>query len=253
MESDTAYMLSDTLRSLCNDPRLLDIRLSNTGGRGVVELTLKPGSLPGISSGGPDPSVTVVFDARRAELHYRDPAGRFLTLLLEGPHHPPVEAVINSPLEMLSLLLHSPLATEAPEQWSGIGNRPAIDLAALRLLLRHALVTDLQFGSNGRECTFQFQVADSFAGTAADPPRNWIGLDFNDRSADLGWFDRDGGFRMTSFQLPEDSAETGQLFADPLGHVLKHDDARGLSQTETGMRALLGRLQAGFAESAGKA
>lgn len=247
MESATVYMTRDTLAQLAADPRLADFRLSCRAGRGRLDLCLKEGSLPGAKTGSNAPPVTLTFDAHRAEVAFTDPEGRLQMRAFDERRIGSIATLVNAPLGWQGVPADLIEPSLLEEDW--LAERPVagIDRQAIGMLLRHISVRDLLFGSNGRECTLQFQLAAGFAGTHVEAPLDWVGIDFDERQTDLSWFDRQGTFRMSSFRNPMNSTEIGQLFADPLGHVLKNDSPGGLSQSGTGMRALLEKLQQGFA------
>lgn len=249
MDSQPVYIVRDTLAELSNDPRVVDFALSTFKGRGRLDLHLKDGCAPGLRTGQPDRPVVMLFDPQAAELLARDENGDLLTLSADVADPDRMAILVNAPLAWLGEASRSTARVRSDDAQVPADHPAGLNRAALGLLLRHVNVTDMVFGSDGRECSFQFQLADGYGGISKNAPEDWVGLDFDDATVELGWFDLEGCFRMKTFRRSKHGIEIAHLFADPLGHVLKDDREDGLSQSDTGMRALLEKLTLGLGAS----
>lgn len=241
MERQPVYIVRDTLEAFCGDPRVTDFRLSTFRGRGRLDLYLREGCMPGLSTGRESGDVVLLFSPFGAALHATGADGQPL-VFAAGDEDEEAGDLVNAPLAWLAGRRRAPMEPVDEAGPPTPSRMPGINRAALQLLMRHVSVTDLVFGSDGQECSLQFRLRDGYAGICANPPMDWVGIDFDDDSVDLGWFDSQGSFRMSSFGRLEHGIEIDRLFADPLGHVLKGDNGDTDGLPDTGMRAMLHKL-----------
>lgn len=147
-----------------------------------------------------------------------------------------ISALLGNPFSLAETIRRSKVMTPiSADSISG----PRIGRHALVMLLRHDAVRDLVFGSNGSECSLQFQLAAGFASVCPEAPLDWIGLDFSEKSLDLSWFDPEGRLVMASHKWPKHAAVIDEIVLDPLAAVLRAGQGTLDHPAATGARALL--------------
>ena len=220
MENESLFLTRDCLASLSSDRSLASFELACRGGAGLLRIHANPGSQPGLTTGESEHPFDIVFAPDRVSIAWTAQSGERHTALFEmSDDVQDLASLVNDPLTLPHLAVALDLDRPAPlEPALGLAG-PVITADALRILIRHAAVTDLLFGSDGRECSLQFQVRRGFAGVDQRPPNDWIGLDFTESEADLAWFDENSTFQIQSFHLPEDADQLSACLADPLGRV----------------------------------
>ena len=237
----TLYITRGTLASLCAERSLDGFCLMSAGGGGRLRMVPKPGHLVRYRAGTP---LDVLFEPGHIVTAWTAADGSRQARRIEA-NGDDLFDLVNDPL---SLFRPGTDGAAAPCPDDPAPHAFGFDRETFAMLLRHAAIGDMLFGSDGRECTFQFQVAHGFAGTCDRPPRDWIGVEFSDHAVELGWFDWNGTFRMRSLQLPRDMAEAARLAADPLSPVMRDGIGANMAEAEAGIAGLMKRLEAGFAD-----
>lgn len=249
MDVHSLYMAGDTLADLAADGRVSSYLLASEGGRARLGLFLKTGCMPGLMTGEQGPPVDIIFAWGYVAFRLTLADG---TCVLTRPaarlEPEEIEELLTEPLALVSL------AVASGGSWNRAETAPAIPRPDLHvtgdtiaMLQRHAAVSDLVFGSDGRECTLQFQLLRSFAGVDSRPGFDWVGIEFDEERADIGWFDDRQGFEMSSYCLPEDADALAALLADPLGHVLAATRRAEGDDGADGIAGLMERLKDSFA------
>jgi hypothetical protein len=226
----TLFVTRDILHSLAENRSLVRFSLGCERGLARVDLQLKPDlvAAPGFYTicFGPDRLLladhqsTLDLGGKR-----RKAAPELLVHLLPNPQ------VLERELKRSKL----DVTTGAPPPCG-----PQIEDAALAMLLRHVAVSDLVFGSDGTECSFQFQLTGVFTQVCQRAPFDWVGLDFGAGHLDLSWFRPEGDLLLKAHRWPSKRAEIERITRNPLGVVISHGEA---AFQDTGARSLLKTLQ----------
>lgn len=226
----TLFVTRDILRSLTENRGLLGFSLGCEKGLGRLDLVLKPGlaDAPG--------RYTICFGPDRLLLADHQST---LDLARKGRRAAPelLGHLLTNPQVLARELKRSKQeVTEGAPAWSG----PQIDGAALIVLLRHIAISDLTFGSDGTECSLQFQLKGDFPQLCNRPPFDWVGLDFGAGYLDFSWFGCECELLLKSYRWPSQRAQIERITRDPLGAVLSCGDE---ALQDIGARSLLKTLQ----------
>ncbi len=237
---ETLYLLRETLAALVEDKRIRSFSLGCREGMGLLDITFRPGLVPGLNLSRGE----ILFAPEHLGIFWEraDGLGRGISMISRDP-------------DQIALMLLDPMALLLPvtgndDPWQPLAAKPAagfkISCAAIRMLLRHSSVSDLLFGSDGRESSLQFQLANGFAGISSQSPQDWVGLDFDDKTADLSWFDRHGEYHIHSYRWPDDQQALLRLGTDPLGQVMLAELDESVTAASHGILDLMQTLKSSF-------
>ncbi|SMC72806.1 hypothetical protein [Rhizobium sp. RU36D] len=237
---ETLYLLRETLAALVEDKRIKSFSLGCREGMGLLDIRFRPGLVPGLNLRRGE----ILFAPEHLGVCWEQVDGLRRGISIKGEDPDQIAGLLLDPMALLLPVTGNDVPWQLREAKPSEGFK--ISCAAIRMLLRHASVTDLLFGSDGSECSLQFQLADGFAGICSQSPEDWVGLDFDDTTADLSWFDRTGNYSIRSYRWPDDADVLARLEVDPLGHVMLAGLDASVTAASQGILGLMQTLTSSF-------
>ena len=246
MTGETLYIPCDMLAAIMADGRVAGMTLSSSEGKGMLSLQVKAGSVEGISAAAGETRLDLLFAPSHLCARWKDEDG-VCEAQFYGDDCPHIlEELLMQPLQLPRLARRLMVLQTSAEQRLADLKGPQFSAQTILMLLRHTAVSDLLFGSDGREATLQFQITNGYAGVDDRPPQDWIGIDFTERGADLSWFDRNGVFQSLWFAAAGDEQALRTLCMDPLGCVLREGQEMCVGQGEADFRNLMRMLHQNY-------